>query len=136
MHAGALLRQLTPETIDAVLAVVGPDADVPLILCEIRHMGGALRPAPVAGNAGDGRDTAYALSAVGLLTPDTADTTPAVLDAVEPWTTGHTSVNLHGPVGDETDRARAWETPAYRRLTELSRQMYPAGLLRREHAIG
>ena len=42
-----VLRELSPDAIDALVAVVGPDADVPLVSVEIRHLGGALaRPDP------------------------------------------------------------------------------------------
>lgn len=137
---GELLHDLTPATIDALLAVAGPDVQAPLIVCELRQMGGALTRSPAAGNAVCGRDGAYCLSAVGMLTPDTAEAAPAALDAVidaaRPWSTGTTLLNMHGTPGDENDRARAWEPATYRRLVQLSRQFDPAGLLRHEHAIG
>ena len=139
-HRGALLRALTGQTIDALLAVAGPHVPIPLMLCELRQMGGALSRSPVAGNAVGGRDAAYSLFAIGLLTPETAQAAPAAVDAViaaaEPWSTGHTLVNLHGPLGDEADRARAWDGPTYRRLADLSRRLDPAGLLRPGHRIG
>lgn len=139
VQRGSLLRELTHETVDALLAVAGPDAQMPLMVCELRQMGGALRRAPAAGNAVAGRDAAYSLNAVGLLTPDTVDSGPAavdaVIDAAERWSTGATLLNLHGRPRDEADRARAWDPPTYRRLAELSRRLDPAGLLRHEHAI-
>jgi hypothetical protein len=139
VQRGSLLRELTHETADALLAVAGPDVRTPLMVCELRQMGGALRRAPAAGNCIAGRDAAYSLNAVGLLTPDTADSGPAavdaVIDAAEPWSTGATLVNLHGRPGGESDRARAWDPPTYRRLAELSRRLDPAGLLCHEHAI-
>jgi hypothetical protein len=137
---GELLRDLRSETIDALLDVAGPLVQTPLILCELRHLGGALRHPPAAGNAVGGRNAAYAVSAVALLTPDTAAAAPAavnaVIDAVQPWSTGTTTVNFHGAVGDETDRARAWDPDTYQRLLALSRRLDPAGLFRHEHAIG
>jgi len=137
---GTLLHQLTGETIDALLAVCGPHVPAPLMVCELRHMGGALRHGPAGGNAVGGRDAAYSLLAVGLLTPDTAEIAPcavdAVITAVEPWSNGHTLVNLHGTIGDEADRARAWDTATYQRLADLSRQVDPYSLLRHGHIIG
>jgi FAD binding domain-containing protein len=136
---GLLLDDVTPGTIQALLAVAGPGEHVPLVVCEIRQLGGALRCAPAGGNAVGGRDAAYSLSAVGLLTPDTADITPATVDAVlaaaAPWTSGHTLLNLHGTVGDDTDRARPWETGTYQRLASLVTRYDPAGLLRYGHTI-
>src|SRR3712207_3504448 len=46
---GMLLAELTEETVDALLATAGPQLDIPLIMAEIRLMGGALgRPAPAS----------------------------------------------------------------------------------------
>ena len=137
---GSLLRELTHRTVDALLAVAGPQVPAPLMVCELRQLGGALRRGPVAGNAVSGRDAAYSLNAVGLLTPDTFQAGPAavdsVIDAAEPWSTGGTLVNLHGRPGNEADRARAWDPETYRRLARLSHELDPVGLLRHEHAIG
>jgi FAD/FMN-containing dehydrogenase len=137
---GSLLRELTHRTVDALLAVAGPQVPAPLMVCELRQLGGALRRGPVAGNAVSGRTAGYSLNAVGLLTPDTLQAGPAavdsVIDAAEPWSTGGTLVNLHGRPGNEADRARAWEPETYRRLAGLSHELDPAGLLRHEHAIG
>lgn len=139
-YRGALLNELTAETIDALLSVAGPHVQAPLTLCELRQLGGALHRGPAAGNAVGGRDAAYSLFAIGLLTPETAQASPAVLDAVmaaaEPWSTGHTLVNLHGAHRDEADRARAWDAPTYRRLADLSRRLDPAGLLCHGHTVG
>ena len=136
---GSLLREPTHETVDALLAAAGPQVHAPLMVCELRHLGGALRRGPAAGNAVSGRTAAYSLSVIGLMAPDTTGTGPAAVDAVihaaEPWSTGATLVNLHGRPGDDADRARAWDAPTYRRLAELSRRLDPAGLLRHEHAI-
>ncbi len=137
---GELLREVTTETIDALLAVAGPHVRTPLMVCELRQLGGALRHAPAAGNAVSGRDAAYCVSAVGMLTPETAEAAPAAVEsvvaAVRPWSTGATLVNLHGVPGDEADRARAWAPAVYDRLATLSRRLDPNGILGHEHAIG
>src|SRR3712207_6993679 len=39
---GMLLRDLTEETVDAFLAGVAPEAPLPLVMAEIRPLGGAL----------------------------------------------------------------------------------------------
>jgi hypothetical protein len=139
VQRGSLLRELTHETVDALLAVAGPEVRTPLMVCELRQMGGALCRGPAGGNAVAGRDAAYSLNAVGLLAPDTIESGPAavdaVIDAARPWSTGGTLVNLHGRPGNETDRARAWDPPTYRRLAELARRLDPEGLFRHEHAI-
>ena len=137
---GELLRDVTAETIDALLAVAGPDVRTPLIVGELRQLGGALTRGPAAGNAVSGRDAAYCLSAVAMLTPESMRAAPAavdaVIDAARPWSYGSTLVNLHGAPGDEVDRARAWDPATYERLVELSRRLDPDGLFSHEHAVG
>lgn len=137
---GMLLRELTPATVDALLAVVGPDVATPVALCEIRQLGGALGRAPLAGNAVGGRTAAFSLLALAVVTPETSarapDAVDAVLTAAQPWATGRTFVNLHGSRGDEADLARAWEPETYERLRRLVATVDPQGVLRSGHAIG
>ena len=37
-----LLDDVTPETVDALVDLVGPGADTPMTVIDIRHLGGAL----------------------------------------------------------------------------------------------
>lgn len=136
-EGGILLRELGPDTIEAILDQAGPDAECPLLLVELRLMGGAL-----AGDRADavgGRDAAYALFAVGALMPPIAD---AVLPAVRrvvagmaPWSTGGSLVNFHGIPGDDADRARPWPAPTFERLQRAKATYDPANLLRFGHAV-
>ena len=43
---GRLLRELPAEAVDNLVAVAGPDVDVPLIMVELRLLGGALARQP------------------------------------------------------------------------------------------
>ena len=139
-HRGLLMDRLTADTVDALIAVAGPDVVAPLVMCEIRQLGGALRQAPAEGNAVSGRAASYSLVAVGLLTPEAAalafHAVDAVLAAADSAATGHTMVNLHGAPGDDVDRARAWEPATYQRLLDLVRLYDPDGLFRFGHAVG
>jgi FAD/FMN-containing dehydrogenase len=136
-EGGILLRELGPDTIEAILEQAGPEARCPLLLVELRLMGGAL-----AGDRADavgGRDSAYALFAVGALMPPIADAVlPAVrqvVAAMAPWSTGGTLVNFHGIPGDATDRARPWSGPTFERLQRAKATYDPANLLRFGHAV-
>jgi FAD/FMN-containing dehydrogenase len=139
-QAGELLRECTGATVDAVLAAAGPDVATPVIVCELRHLGGALARAPEGGNAVSWRDAPFCVSAVGLLTPDTAQAARSGVDgligAIQPWSAGATLLNMHGRPGDEPDRARAWDPATYQRLRELVARFDPAGMFDHEHAIG
>lgn len=134
-----LLRELTPDAIDILLARVGPEVTSPISLCEIRHLGGALSRAPDIPDAVTGRDAAYAVITIGALAPHVADIVPGAIDglitSLAPWSTGSSLVNLHGQPGDETDRSRAWDPATYQRLRALVAQVDPDRRLRFGHAI-
>jgi hypothetical protein len=135
----ALLRELTADTVATLVEQVGPGVPSPLLLCEVRQLGGALGRAPDEPNAVGGRDAAYSLFGLAVLAGPAAATGPAAVDAlaaaVAPWGTGQTLLNLHGRPGDEADRARAWAPDSYRRLVDLRRRYDPAGLLAGGHVI-
>ncbi len=136
-EGGMLLRELGPDTIEAILGQAGPDTSCPLLLVEVRLMGGALARERV--DAVGGRDAAYALFAVGALMPPIADAVPGavkdLLAATAPWSTGGTMVNFHGVPGDASDRARPWPAPTFQRLQAAKATYDPANLLRFGHAI-
>jgi FAD/FMN-containing dehydrogenase len=137
-QAGLTLRDLTADTIDAVLVVAGAQAPVPVLLCEIRLLGGALARPPSTPNAVGGRDAAYHLSVIAVRTPDAATAAPAVaavLAAAQPWSSGRTLLNLHGVPADAADRARAWDPATYRRLADLRTQYDPHQVFRYGHLI-
>ncbi|MCZ4608044.1 FAD-binding oxidoreductase [Streptomyces sp. Lzd4kr] len=137
----ALLHDLTPDAIGAFLAQVGPEVpDCPLLLVEIRHMGGALaRPARLE-DAICARDAEYFLETVGVLAaPPAAEAieaaTAALHTAMAPYGTGHTMVNIHGTPGDEADRARAWTAEVYDRLCKDKSTYDPSNLLSFGHTV-
>jgi hypothetical protein len=138
-QGGLTLRELSADTIDALLAVAGPQAPIPVLLCEIRLMGGALARPPAIPNAVGGRDASYHLSTIAIRTPEAATAAPAavagVLAAAQPWSTGHTLLNLHGTPGAAADRARPWDPATYQRLAHLRTQYDPHQILRYGHLI-
>ncbi|MEU3845121.1 FAD-binding oxidoreductase [Streptomyces sp. NPDC028635] len=136
-----LLRDLSPEAITAFLGLAGPaDRDFPILMVEIRHMGGAMSR-PVRGeDAVCARDAEFLLEWVGVpADPDLAvaieSATAALHTTMAPYGTGHTMVNLHGAPGDENDRSRAWSPDTYDRLRRTKRSHDPANLLRYGHAV-
>jgi FAD/FMN-containing dehydrogenase len=70
---GALLAELSPEAVDALVAAAGPESSSPLVSVELRHLGGALAElSPEQGAVGT-LDGAFALYAVGMaLNPEMA----------------------------------------------------------------
>ncbi|HET6826960.1 MAG TPA: FAD-binding oxidoreductase [Amnibacterium sp.] len=138
-QAGVLLKEFGEDAQAALLEVAGPGVHTPLLLIELRQMGGALgRPSAVR-DAVSGRDAAWCVSALGVPMPPIAELVPAavegVLNALRPWATGFTMVNFHGRPGDATDRARAWPPEAYEAITRAKRRYDPDNLMRFGHAV-
>ncbi|MDQ8708166.1 FAD-binding oxidoreductase [Streptomyces sp. LHD-70] len=136
-----LLRELPPEARATFLAQVGPGAsDCPLLMVELRHMGGALSRPAATEDAICARDAEYLLEAVAVLpVPEAAapvqEAVTSLYAAMAPYGTGHTMVNLHGTPHDEPDRARAWTAEVYDRLRHDKALYDPANLLRFGHTV-
>jgi hypothetical protein len=86
----ATLSELPDEAIDIFVEAAGPEADSPLLLAEIRHLGGALaRPAENAG-ALDKLDAEFVMLGIGMLM-DPAMREPIegrldqLADSLKPW---------------------------------------------------
>lgn len=129
----ALLRELTSEAVDAVLAAAGPDVGSPQTLVEIRMLGGALAREPRHRSAFCHREAAYALTVVGVLMPGAADAVvghaAALVTSVAPWSTGGQLPNF-APSTDPARPARVYNEDTLHWLTALARRYDPAGLLR------
>ena len=128
---GGLLRELSPAVVETLLAVAGPQVDVPLAMVELRLMGGALARPPKTGNAVAGRDGAYSLSVIAPSPPALTDIAPAVaggvVDALEPWSTGTSLVNFAGSAG-EASLSRAWTGDTLQRLRRVKAATDPTNL--------
>ncbi|MEV5342364.1 FAD-binding oxidoreductase [Streptomyces sp. NPDC052676] len=138
----ALLHAMTDDAITTFLQACGPAAppDYPLLMVELRHMGGALARPSAVEDAICARDSDFFLETVGvLISPEAAEAvesaTAAIQSAMAPYGTGRTMVNIHGTPGDEADRARAWTPEVYDRLRRAKTTYDPHNLLRFGHAI-
>jgi FAD binding domain len=84
------IRELPDAAIDAFVELVGPDSGSPLVMAEIRHLGGALgRPDP-HGGALSHLDAGYVMLGIGVpMTPELGEAIEDRLerlgDAIEPW---------------------------------------------------
>ena len=131
-----LLRDLDAPTIDALLAVAGPDAHSPLAMLELRLLGGALAGPPGALSPLAHSAARFSLNAIGLTTP------PAPTDAVRahlarvtetmrPLATGDTYVNFLDLDQATPARVRAAYSAAdWTRLVDLKATYDPENLFR------
>ena len=88
-HHG-LLKELPDEALDAFYEACGPEADSPLLLAEIRHMGGALARPAENGGALDKLEAEYVMLGIGMLMdPQMREAITGQLDkmadAMKPW---------------------------------------------------
>lgn len=139
VHDGGLLRSFSAEVIDALLGVAGPDVDVPLVMAEVRLLGGALgRPAAIP-NAVAGREGAYSLLAIAPAPPPLAQIAPqvtaGVLASLRPWTTGTTLLNFLGHAPTPEDVGAAWPEATHARLREVKARLDPDNLFSTGHAV-
>ena len=126
---GCVLRDFPEEAADALLAVAGPGVDSPLLVAEVRHLGGAMAVQPAVPDAVSGRDATWQLFTLGMLVPPTADQVPAaaraVVDALGPWRSGL----LYNFAGGQ-DLSEAWPPDVLARLQRITRDRDPHGLFR------
>ncbi len=136
---GMLLEELTGETVEALLEAAGPQVEIPLIMAEIRLMGGALGRQPEVPNAVAGRSGAYSVLVLGPAVPELADVVPAVgkgvLRALMPWAAPGVLTNFLGDVTGPAEVLNAYPAETQRRLMAVKRTVDPAGVFSFGHAI-
>ena len=133
-----LLRDLDETAIEHLLETAGPAANTPVLIVDVRHLGGALGRSPAISNAVGSRDAGCIVTAIGALMPPIADIVPAAVERMiasfAPFSTGRTFVNMHGRPSD-ADRAQPWEPDTFARLCALKAAYDPTNMFRFGHAI-
>ncbi|MGY1741912.1 MULTISPECIES: FAD-binding oxidoreductase [unclassified Blastococcus] len=136
---GTLLRELTADTVEALLAAAGPEVEVPLVMVELRQLGGAVARPPARPNAVAGRDAAFSCWVLGPMFPPVAGIVPGVVDAVAgalaPWSTGRSLLNFAGSV-TAAQVGGLWDDADRQRLLAVKRRVDPAGLFTHGHVVG
>jgi FAD/FMN-containing dehydrogenase len=130
-----LLSDLTPEAIDALVRVAGAGSGSPLIILEIRQLGGALSRTPENLSLLGSGDARYSMNAIGAtFTLEMAAGVKAhlarVAEETRPYQTGETFLNFmeENPAGD---RVRAAYTRGdWERLVHLKDERDPHNLFR------
>ena len=134
---GTMLREVTAETVAAMVAAAGIGAGSPLISVELRQLGGALaRRAPGHGAAAS-LDGAYALYAVGMApTPQAVDAvhahTEGLLHALAPWTAERTYFNF---TERRVDQRELHDADTLARLRAVKAEVDPDELFRVVHPV-
>ena len=131
-----MLSDLSPEAIQTLVEVAGAGSGSPLIMLEIRQLGGALeRTAGHLSTMGKG-DSKYIMNGVGpAFTPEMAEGVVAFLaqvtDATRPFQTGDTYVNFMELEGASAERVKAAYAPEdFERLVALKDRYDPQNVFR------
>lgn len=139
-HFG-LLRELTPETVAAIIDVAGPNSKSGINVIDIRHLQGAFgRPAPFP-NAIGARDAAFAIFSLTVVPPgqDVSDYLHSggeLLTALKPWLLDKSSPSFVGPHDIGEDRtSRAYDPEVYAKLRALKAIYDPHNRFRINHNI-
>ena len=131
-----MLRDLSPEAIEALIEVAGPDSGSPLIMLEIRQLGGALARVPDRLSPMGGGRARFVMNGVGAtFTPEMAEGVKAhiarVNEATREHQTGETYVNFMELDAAGEDRVRAAYPPEdFERLVALKDRHDPDNLFR------
>ena len=133
-----MVSDLTPEAIERFVAAGAVGQGSPLLMIELRQLGGAVaRPAASDGAVG-AIDADFIVFAVGIApTPEAVQAVEGqvdkVLDAASPWETGRRYFNL---VERPTDPAELYaDDGTYARLTRVRAAYDPYGLFQANHTI-
>jgi FAD/FMN-containing dehydrogenase len=134
---GMTIAELPDEAIDAFVEVAGAESGSPLLLSEIRHLGGALgRPAPNAG-ALSHLDAGFVMYSVGMpMTPELGEAIPRHLQRIEqamqPWRASGAYFNFTERPCD-VDAILPADVCA--RLAEVKRHYDPDGRIVANHGV-
>jgi hypothetical protein len=131
-----MLGELSPEAIETLVEVAGADSGSPLIILELRQLGGALtRTADRLSTMGKG-GSRFIMNGIGpAFTPEMAEGVVAYLahvaEATRPFQTGDTYVNFMELDGASAERVRAAYTPGdWDRLVALKDRYDPQNVFR------
>jgi hypothetical protein len=134
---GMTIRELSDEAIDAFVSVAGPESGSPLLLSELRHLGGALGRPDENGGALSHLDAGFAMYSVGIpMTPELGEAIPAHLpkmeEAMAPWRGQGGYYNF---VESPCDVDAILPPDVCARLAEVKRKWDPAGRVVGNHAV-
>jgi FAD/FMN-containing dehydrogenase len=131
-----MLDELSPEAIETLVEVAGAGSGSPLIVLELRQLGGALkRTADHLSTMGKG-DSNFIMNGIGpAFTPEMAEGVVAYLsrvaDATRSFQTGDTYVNFMELEGASPERVKAAYAPEdYERLVALKDRYDPTNVFR------
>jgi hypothetical protein len=134
---GMTIRELPDEAIDAFAGLAGPGSGSPLLMSELRHLGGALgRPDP-AGGALSHLESGFVMYSVGMpMTPELGAAIPQHLAKIEqtmqPWAGEGSYFNF---TERSCDADAILPADVCARLAEVKRKWDPDGTIVANHSV-
>jgi hypothetical protein len=134
---GMTIRELPDEAIDAFAGLAGPGSGSPMLLSELRHLGGALgRPDP-DGGALTHLETEFVMYSVGMpMTPELGAAIPQHLTKIEqtmqPWAGEGSYYNF---TERSCDADAILPADVCARLAEVKRKWDPDGTIVANHSV-
>jgi hypothetical protein len=134
---GMTIRELPDEAIDAFASLAGPGSGSPLLLSELRQLGGALgRPDP-DGGALTHLGTEFVMYSVGMpMTPELGEAIPQYLEKIEqtmqPWAGEGSYYNF---TERPCDADAILPADVCARLAAVKRQWDPDGMIVANHSV-
>jgi FAD binding domain/Berberine and berberine like len=133
---GFQVPELTPEAADAFVEVGGPGSGSPLLMLELRQLGGALAEAPDGAGALGALTDDFTLYGIGIVMAEgMAEAVGAhierVKEAMAPWR-GGVYLNFSEMPGDTAD---GFDAATYARLREVKARYDADDLFRSNHPI-
>ncbi len=130
----ALVHDLSPRTLDD-LATVATDETSPLVMLQLRHLGGELaRRRPGAG-ARATLEGAYCVFALAITTPETASAVPPTLARVDAAVRDERCGAYPNFVEEPAQAREFWDAESWARLTRIKSEVDPTGLFRGNHRV-
>jgi FAD/FMN-containing dehydrogenase len=136
----ANLDALTPETVEAILAVAGPGTDCRIGLVDLRQLGGALSERTEAPNAVVNRTAGFVVFTTTQVAPAEAEARAGagleLMERLEPWLSRRRIPNFLAPSDATVEGTRgAYDDATYERLRSVKTTYDPRNVFRFNHNI-
>ena len=131
-----LIGDLPGEAVDTLIEVGGAGSGSPLLMVELRHLGGALARSGPHDGAYAAMNGEYLLFALGgVMAPEAAPVMVEAVDrvaaAMDPWRSGFYLNFVERP----SDMSLAFDAETWRRLQEVKARVDPDGVFLSNHQI-